>query len=276
MSFSVLLSVYKKEKPEYLKSSIDSVLNQTLIPNEIVIVKDGPLTSSLEEMLDTYIKKEPNLFTIISLNENKGLGEALRVGVLACKNEIIARMDTDDISLPERFQKQYELLISHPEIDLVGTNVAEFDEEPSNIISVKKVPLEMSDIVKYAKYRNPFNHMAVMFRKKAVLNAGNYKHFLWNEDYYLWIRMLLDKDKVANLPEVLVYVRSGKELYERRGGLKYFQQELKLQSFMLKSNFISLPIFMMNIVTRGLVRVIPNKLRGMIYNQLLRSKNNLG
>lgn len=187
--FSVLMSIYKNEKPEYLKKALDSILNQTLLPDEILIVKDGLLTPKLDKTLDEYAAKN-KIIRFLEFEKNRGLGLALREGVLACKNEIIARMDTDDIAKPDRFEKQIQYLKDNPQIALLGSWVTEFSDNENVPDTVTELPCSYEEIKKFAKKRNPFRHMTVLFKKTAVINSGNYRDFLWFEDYDLWVRML--------------------------------------------------------------------------------------
>lgn len=269
MKFSVLMSVYYKENPKYLKDAIESVLNQTVKADEIVIIKDGKLTVELDMILEEYTNKYKGLFKIIEFKSNRGLGVALREGVLSCSNEIIARMDTDDIARKDRFEKQLKIL-NDKNLDIVGSNIAEFDGEITNIISNRTVPENSKDIKLFSKKRNPFNHMTVMYRKDAVLKAGNYEEFLWFEDYNLWVRMFMAGAKAYNIQENLVNARTGREMFARRGGFKYIKQEVNMQNFMLRKKYISYKEYIVNLFERMMVRVMPNKLRGIIYLKLLR------
>lgn len=269
MKFSVLMSVYYKENPNYLKEAIDSILNQTVRPSEIVIIKDGKLTVDLEMVLEDYINKHENLFKIVEFKENKGLGVALETGVLQCSYDIIARMDTDDIAREDRFEKQLEIM-KIKKVDIVGSNISEFDGNISNIISQRIVPENSVDIINFAKKRNPFNHMTVMYKKEAILKAGNYKEFLWFEDYNLWVRMFLSGAKGYNIQENLVNARTGKEMFSRRGGFKYIKQEINMQKFMLSERYISTKEYTRNVFERMVVRIMPNKIRGLIYLKIIR------
>lgn len=270
MNFSVLMSVYFKEKPEFLKESIESLIHQTLKPSEIVIVFDGKLTDQLYSLLDNYKKAFPNLFKYVQLEQNMGLGKALEIGVTECSYGLIARMDSDDICHPERFEKQVNFLKSNPDVKVLGSWIGEFEEDPGKIESVRKVPATYEEIKEYAKTRCPLNHMTVVYWKDAVLKAGSYQTLMWNEDYYLWGRMLNNNIKIMNIPEVLVYARAGADMFSRRGGLKYFKNEVELQKKFLNMHFIDKQTFIINIITRGTVRILPNALRGFIYKNLLR------
>ena len=187
--FSVLMSLYIKECPEYLIASLDSVMNQTVKPSQIVLVKDGPLTDELEAALNEFLSREPELFTIVPLERNQGLGLALREGILHCDYELIARMDTDDICRKDRFELQLQEFEKNPELDICGSHVLEFEGTIDNIVAKRTVPLTDSEIKKYQKRRDGFNHVSVMFKKSAVLKAGNYRSCLLMEDTLLWANM---------------------------------------------------------------------------------------
>lgn len=269
-NFTVLMSVYAKENPTFLTEALDSVLAQTIEPSEIVLVKDGPLTFELEKVIDNYINKYPENFKIISLQENKGLGIALKIGVDNSSFDIIARMDSDDIAKSDRFEKQLKVLTLNPDVDIVGSYIKEFEGDITNILSVRKVPTSSKEIYDYARRRNPFNHMTVMFRKNAVYGAGNYKQSLYTEDYYLWARMIKNNSKMANIPESLVYARTGRDLFKRRGGLIYVKSEINLQKKLYSIGFINLWEAVINVGLRVLIRIMPNALRGYVYKKLLR------
>jgi glycosyltransferase involved in cell wall biosynthesis len=269
MNYSVLMSIYHKEHPDYFQISVESMLNQTIPPNEIVIVKDGPLSSELEIILNKL--KKDHRIKVISFEKNQGLGKALEVGLLACENEFIARMDTDDISKENRCEKQLALFYKDPKLSLVGTSISEFIDEPTNIVSFRRVPEEDHDIKKYMKTRSPFNHPSVMFRKSEVLKSGNYKHWNLNEDYYLWIRMLLNNCKFANIDEPLLNMRINEDTFLRRGGWAYFITQKRLFDFMLKHKIINLIEYSYNNIVRFITRLlIPNKTRMWVYSKLLR------
>lgn len=270
IQFSVLISVYKKEKPEYLKTALQSIINQTLKPAEIVIVKDGLLTQELDDCIKEYEKQYPELIKIIAFKENRGLGLALRDGVIACKYDYIARMDSDDIAKPDRFAKQFQYLKQHPETALLGTWITEFSKDENKPDTLTELPCTHQEILKYAKKRNPFRHMTMLLKKEAVIKSGNYRDFLWFEDYDLWIRMLQKGYIAANIPEYLVNVRADEEMFARRGGWSYLKQDYKFQKFMLKTGFISVLEFLCNVIIRSIVRLIPNDCRTYIYNKFLR------
>jgi len=270
LQFSVLMSVYKNEKPDYLREALESVVQQTVMPNEIVIVKDGLLTEELDAVINEYSEKYPALFKIVSFEKNRGLGLALKNGVLACSYEHIARMDTDDICKPNRFEKQINYLKENPCTALLGAWIKEFSDDKNKPDTITKLPCGNQEIVEFAETRNPFRHMTVIFKKQVVLDSGNYRDFLWFEDYDLWVRIIQKGYEVANLPEFLVDVRAGNDMFARRGGWKYLKQDLKFQRFLFNSRFINAFRFMRNVIVRSVVRLMPNCVRVCIYKNLLR------
>lgn len=270
MDFSVLMSLYYKEKPTYFEESMKSILNQTIVPSEIVIVLDGKLTDQLYHLVNKYKKLYTELIKLIELPDNLGLGKALQVGLEHCTYNIIARMDTDDICMPNRFEKQLHFMSENTDISVLGSWIVEFEDDINNKLSVKKVPLSSLEVEKFAKRRNPINHMTVMFKKEDILKVGGYLPFLWNEDYYLWVRMLNQGFKIANIDDTLVYARAGNEMYKRRGGFSYFLNEINLQNEFRSMGFINNIDRMYNIIVRGTVRLVPNSIRGAIYQNVLR------
>ncbi len=270
--YSVLMSCYKRETPGLLDEAIQSIINQTAPPNEIVIVKDGDLTPELHGVLDKYIETYPDLFKIVGYEENRGLGHALNFGLEYTNNELVARMDTDDLSVSDRFETQLKYFAEHPETDILGGDIAEFSTDPSRTVGKRKVPTENDEIYEYAKKRCPFNHMTVMYKKSAVINAGGYIDWFWNEDYYLWLRMLKNGCRFANTGTVLVHARVGEEMYRRRGGIKYFRSEAKLQKYMLKNGIIGFSTYFSNVMKRLIVQVLlPNRLRGWVFKKFARN-----
>ena len=264
------MSVYKNDSPSFLEQSIDSVVKQSVPPSEVVLVVDGPISDALrEKVLDK--QEEFEIIHSIFMSENKGLGNALKVAVDNAQYDVIARMDSDDISMPGRFEKQVRFMEDHPEIDMLGGQITEFVDSSDNIVGQRIVPTSNEEILQYMKSRCAFNHMTVMFRKQAVLDAGNYQDWFWNEDYYLWIRMMLNGCKFANLTDVLVNVRSGRNQYARRGGMKYFRSEAGIQRLMLNNKLISWPRYAFNVFVRWCIQVaMPNWLRGFVFRTLFR------
>lgn len=272
LKFSVITSVYKNDKPEFIRQAFDSItIGQTLCPDEVVVVVDGPVSQEINVVIDEYTQLHPQLFNIIRLPENQGLGKALKIGLEASKYDIIARMDSDDYSIPERFAMQVAYIESHPEIDIVGGNISEFIDNVDNVVGSRCVPLSHNQICDYMKVRCPFNHMTVMFKKQTVMNAGGYLDWHYNEDYYLWIRMALNNCTFANLPDILCYARVGKDMYARRGGWKYFKSEAKLQKYMFDRGLISFFRMGYNVLLRFVLQVcMPNKLRGFVFRKFAR------
>lgn len=267
--FSVLLSVYRKEQPAYLQQSLDSIFTQTLMPDEVVLVKDGPLTDELDQVIEEYCQKYP-ILKVVPLGQNQGLGKALNEGLKHCSYDLVARMDTDDIAKSYRFEKQVAVFESHPELDVVGAWIDEFEGDIRHVISIRKLP-EYNDVIKsYARQRNPLNHPVVMFRKSAVLSAGGYQHFPLFEDYYLWIRMLLNGSRFYNIPESLLYFRMSPDMFKRRGGWKYARDEFRFQHKLLELGFIGCSQFVKNVNVRFVSRILPNGLRGLLYKKILR------
>lgn len=256
MKFSVLMSVYIKENKFFFISSLESILNQTLCPDEIILVKDGPLENELDDIINTYTSAH-KFIKVLSLPQNVGLGYALKFGLEHCSNELVARMDSDDICYSNRFEKQIKFMTAHPEIDVIGTNIAEFDFSTDKIVSYRKLPSQFNEIVLFAKRRNPLNHMTVIFRKTAVLKAGGYMPFNGYEDYYLWVRMLLAGSKFINSSESLVFVRIGNNMLAKRQGIHFFKQELKLQQEFLNLKFINNSEYFTNVFLRAIPRLFP-------------------
>ena len=269
MKFSVLLSLYYKEKPEYLQQSIDSILSQTLLPDEIVIVKDGPLTEELDAILEEYRQKCPYL-KFVTLKENVGLGIALNEGLKHCSNELIARMDTDDICMPERFAKQVAIFIAHPEYDLVSAWVDEFAGTIDNVKTTRYLPELPDQIFEYGKRRCPVNHPVTMFKKSSVEKVGGYMHCLNLEDYYLWARMLVNGAKFYNIQESLLWFRISDEVFKRRGGFRYAKTEAAFMWELYKIGYIGAVIAILYGVLRFFVRVVPSSWRAYLYRNLLR------
>lgn len=270
--YSVLMSLYHKEKQEYLKQALESMIHQTVKPDEIVVVYDGPLNASLYELMDSYIEMYPELFKIVINEKNLGLGLALNKGLLACRNDLVARMDTDDISVEDRCERQLMEFEKDPDLSVCGSIIDEFIDNKDNIIAKRKTA-ETDDLIKNRmRKRCEVNHVSVMLKKSSVLKSGNYKDWFWNEDYFLWIRLCFNGYKFYNIQSSLVKVRVGKDMYERRGGLKYFKSEYKLQKYMLNIRMINVRIFLVNVLKRLIGQVlIPKSLRGYVYKKFLRN-----
>ncbi len=268
-AYSVLMSVYVKEKAEYFQKSIESMLEQTVPANDFVIMCDGPLTDELEQVIAKVTTEHPGLFQIIRLQTCGGLGNALRQGITCCKNELIARMDSDDISSRDRCEKQLKMF-KQQDLAIVGGNITEFADDISNINAVRKVPETNEEIRSFAKRRNPFNHPTIMFRKSAVLKAGNYIDCKGFEDYYLWVRMLKNGSKGYNIQDTLVYMRTDAGMYERRGSLSYAWLGVRARWRIYKTGYSSFTDFLVSGSAQVIMSMIPVKLRANFYGKFLR------
>jgi len=272
--FSIITSVYKNDKPEFVRVALDSMLvHQSVKPAEIVLVQDGPVPSELSALLNEYETKYPEVMHVIRLEKNGGLGNALKLGVENAKYDLCARMDSDDICLPDRFEKQLAYLEAHPECDIVGGQMTEFIDTPDNVVGRREVPLSNEEIYEFMKSRCALNHVTVMFRKESVLKVGNYQDWFWNEDYYLWVRMMMNHCVFANIPDVAVNVRSGADQYARRGGKKYFDSEIGIKKLMLKNGMITRKEYIINYVERFIIQLmLPNSVRGWVFRTFARKQ----
>lgn len=286
MGFSVLMSVYKKEKPEYLREALESVINQTLPPDEIVLVEDGPLTAELDKVVDdieallrqkaemtqhgqSYKERLPQL-KVVKLEQNQQLGRALAEGLKHCTNELVARMDTDDIAVSDRFEVQHRYMAEHPEIAVSGGLMEEFDPADESYRKVKNMPTSKENIKSYSRYRNPVNHMTVMFRKTKVEAAGGYRHFPFLEDYDLWTRMQAKGCEFANIDKVFVRARTERDIYKRRGGRKYCRQYLELRKQQRQLGLLNIKEYAVAIVLTIGMTLQPSWLRKLVYQRALR------
>lgn len=302
--FSVIMSIYKSDQPELVRVALDSLLQQTLLPNEIVIVADGPVPAELEqeiesfkfrvsklrttpnpsfakggdlvpedgkESLETRNQKPETIVTYLPQEKNGGLGEAMRIAAEAAKYDYLARMDSDDICLPDRFEKQMKCFEEDPELSLVGGMITEFDGEPENIIAKRILPLEDAEIKRMMRGRCAVNHVTVIFKKADLMKSGNYQPFWKQEDHYLWARMIEHGCKFRNIPDVVVNVRSGKDQIARRGGLRFYKSVVRVFWYMYRHGLISFGYFLYICTVRGIVQVLmPNRLRTWVYLHLLR------
>ena len=269
MNFSVLISLYIKEDPSYLRQSLESLFSQTVLPSEIVLVKDGVLTKELDVIVSNYQQIHSN-FKVVTLRENQGLGIALNEGLKHCSYDLVARMDTDDIAKPNRFEKQIRVFQQNSNIDICSAWIEEFEGDWHNVISIRMLPETHDEIAYYAQSRCPINHPVVMFKKSAVIRAGGYQHFPLFEDYFLWLRMLKNGAKFYNIQDSLLYFRTSSEMFKRRGGWKYAMDEYRFQKMMLEMDMISYKRFILNVMTRFPVRIAPNRVRSWLYKRALR------
>lgn len=270
MKFSVLMSVYIGSNEAEVRRCLDGVLSSTLVPDQTVVVVDGPIDEGLKAAVDEY--ENAGKITTVRLEENSGLAVALDEGLKACENELVMRMDTDDIVEPDRFALQVEAFENDPELSACGGHIAEWCDRPDEIISYRKLPLEHDDIVEFMKGRCPFNHMTVAFKKSEVAKAGGYKHLLYVEDYYLWVRMYLAGCKFKNIDKVLVRAHVDRDTFARRGGRKHYDSEKTLLKFMLENGVITRGRYIKSKTVRFIGGVmLPGKLRAWAYKKLLRS-----
>ena len=265
--FSVLMSVYIKEQPEYLRDSLTSIFNQTLTAKEVILIKDGPLTDELNAVIKQFEQEHKEL-RVIPYKVNRGLGKCLNDGIKLCTYEIVARMDTDDIAKPERFEEEYNFLSTHPEYDIVGSWIDEFISTTNNVIAKRKVPQHHKDIYEYAKHRCPVNHPTVMYRKKAVLAVDGYLEKYFPEDYFLWIRMLMNGAKFYNINKSLLWFRYSPDTIKRRGGWKYAKDEAIIQYNIYKLGFINFTTMVENVMIRFSTRILPHSIRKWIYKMI--------
>ncbi len=268
--FSVCMSVYHGDNVVYFREALESVFTQTRLPDEVVLVVDGPVTTEIDDVISDYSHKETPL-VVVRLEKNSGHAVARQTGLDSAHYEYTAIMDSDDIAIADRFEKQMAYLEDHPEIDVLGGQIKEFIGNPANIVGSRIVPLADSEIKTYLKSRCPMNLVTVVLKKDSVQRAGGYIDWYCEEDYYLWVRMTEQGMVFANLPDNLVNVRVGDEMYQRRGGVKYFKSEARLQKYMYRHSIISFPRYIYNVTGRFAVQVaMPNKVRGFVFQKLFR------
>lgn len=268
MKISVLISLYDKEQPDYLHACFESLAIQTLPAAEIIVVYDGAINKALQQVVSHWQAQLP--IRIVTLAQNIGLGPALNAGLSQCQYAWVARMDTDDICVPTRFEQQVAFIKNHPTISVCGGQILEFDTSPADAKQSRQVPTTPEAIRQYAKARNPINHMTVLYQKSAVLAIGGYQPAPLYEDYDLWIRLLQKNYQFANLAEVIVYARAGAAMFERRGGLDYAKNEMALQLRFYQQGFLSLVQLLKNLAIRLPVRLMPIGIRQWVYQRLLR------
>lgn len=269
--YSVCMSVYKNDDIVDFVTSVNSIYKQTIPPDEIILVIDGPIRINLQDTINELQRQIP-ILKVISLAQNMGHAIARQTCLNAAKNELCAVMDADDISISDRFEKQLKAFEEHPDVSVVGGLINEFMGNLKNVVGTRTVPEHDVDIKNYLKSRCPMNLVTVMLKKSDVMKVGGYQDWYCEEDYYLWIRLTLEGYKFYNIQENLVYVRVGEEMYQRRGGKRYFQSEAKLQKYMLDHEIISFPKYVYNVLVRWAVQVaMPNKVRGWVFQKLARS-----
>lgn len=268
--FSLLMSVYIKDNVDAFCRALESIQESTVKPSEVVLVLDGPVNEGHEKVINQF--SENLNIQVVRLPKNLGLGPALNEGMKVCKEEWIARFDSDDICLPERFEKQTEYISLHPEVDIVGGWISEFSLDESALSGNRVVPEKHEQIVSFAKFRNPFNHMTVMYKKAVVVSAGGYQNDFLYEDYALWVRMFLNGARSANLQQVLVLARTGNGMILRRGGWRYMRSEMLAQRKFAEIGFITKLQLLRNLFIRVPVRLAGQTVRSLFYRSMLRSK----
>ena len=267
--FSVLMSVYIKENPTFLEEAVESILHQTLKPSEVVIVEDGPLTPELYQVLEKLETQSSIPIKRYPLEQNRGLGLALQYGVLQCQYDVISRMDTDDIAVEDRFEQQFDLM-EKEKLDLLGGHIAEFIDQPDEIVSYRRVPIKHEEIIAYQRMRSAFNHMTVMFKKEMVLKAGNYEDGLYMEDDLLWLNMISAGARTGNVDQILCKVRVGAGMFERRGGLRYLKLYRQARQRMHARGQISYGEYLKSVLIQVVVALCPGFVRQFIFLKLLR------
>ena len=272
MEYSVLMSVYKNDNPVWVEEAINSILNQTIKTDDFIIIEDGPLTKELTKILKKYKTKFSEI-KIITLKTNVGLGLALNRGVKECKHPLIARMDADDISAPNRIEEQLKIFKKSKNISVVGTLAIEFVDNINQIKGYATFPETNAEIIKYAKKRNPLCHPSIMYKKKSVIDAGNYQYCHLCEDYDLWIRMIQKNNQFYNIQKPLHFWRISEDFYKRRSGIKYLKSILLFLKKHHKSNFFSKKEYYSAVIIRSIVYMMPNFLRTFVYKNFLRKKN---
>lgn len=269
-SYSVLMSVYHKEKPEYLRQAIESIQKQSFPTDDFVLVCDGSLNLKLDAVIAAKQQEMDKVLNVVRLAKNSGLGNALNEGIKYCKNELVARMDSDDIAYPDRCEKQMAVFNTRPEVSICSGIVEEFTTDP-DVVDTRRVPPENNaEIVEFAKKRNPFNHPCVMYKKSAVEAAGSYQDFYLLEDYYLWLRMLMIGYQGYNIQEPLLHMRAGSDMYLRRASWKYAKTQAKLFKYMKDNGFIGSGQYIKSCVIRSGSALAPNWLRKFMFEKVLR------
>ena len=266
--FSLLLPVYHRDDPGFLRRAFDSaVVEQERPPAEVVLVQDGPLGADLQAVVDEVRGSSPVPVVLVDLPRNIGLGRALNAGLVACHHELVARMDADDVSVPERFAVQVPVLEGGA--DLVGSALVEFDHDEDDVVSVRTPPLTEPEIVSWARFHQPFNHPTVVYRRAAVLAAGGYQDLPLLEDYWLFARMIHAGARVANVAEPLVRYRVGAGAYHRRGGTQLLRSEVELQRRLHALGFTTRAQYARNLAVRGGYRLVPQEVRRRAYRRFI-------
>lgn len=271
--FSVLISIYHKEQPEHFNTCMQSIWDhQTLKPSEIILVEDGPLTPELDLVIFQWKKKLDEVLKITKLTQNVGTGKAKNIGLVQCTYEIVCIVDTDDISVTDRFEKQINELMLDPELVVLGGQITEFIEDIDSPSGMRRVPLKNLELCNYAKRQSPFNNMTIAYRKTKIIEVGGYQHHLWMEDYNLFLRVIARGYKIQNLPDVLVYARIDNGMHARRKGYEYIKSEKQLLNLKKELKLQSSIHANMLFLIRSAFRLIPSSILGKFYNIFLRKK----
>ena len=271
-NYSVLMSVYRNEKPGFLRDSMQSIYDQTVPTDDFVLICDGPLTQRLNDVIQEMQSKFGKRLHVIRHEENHGLGYCLRTGILECKNELVARMDSDDISRKDRCEKQLEVFKKQPELSVVGSLVGEFAVTIAEVSTIRRVPETTDEIVKFVKWRSPMNHPSVMFKKQDILAVGNYPEVRNCQDWYLWTNLILNGYRLYNVQEILVFMREDNTTFKRRSGMRYFKIQKHLYDKMREAKFISLPQYMTAVSVRFCSAMAPNAVRQTLFKKFMREK----
>lgn len=271
--YSVLMSVYAKDRPEWLRAAVESMLSQTVPPSEFVVVEDGPLTDGLYKEIARFVAGSPGLFRVVSYSENRGLGYALREGMASCTKPVVARMDSDDLARPERLEVQLSLM-EEQGLDMVGSQVVEFVELPDQPVAATDLPEGHDAIVAYSKRRNPFRHPPMTFKREKVLEAGSYSpEFLYFEDWDLFNRMLAIGCRAGNVHETLVAMRVSPDFYARRGGVAYLCHAWRFKRSQIRRGWFTPVDFTVSFLPQAAVCLLPNAARSAVYTKMLRRRS---
>ncbi len=270
-NYTVIMSVYNKVIPEYLKESINSIINQSYKTNEFIIIKDGFLTAEQNKIIDETFLNNKEIVKIVNFDDNKGAGIAYNKGIELCTNKWASIMDSDDFADPTKFEKQMKYLSNHEDVDVIGSNAVEFMNIISNVVSTRIMPETNEEIISFGHGRCPIIQPTAIFKVEAVRNAGSYQHSPLTEDYDLYIRMIMNGCKFYTYQEMLYYIRTSKDFYKRRGGIKYLKPILGFKYKYYKKGFFTTKQFIKTFMSSLIVSLMPNKIRAIIYKKYLRN-----
>ncbi|MCT4490912.1 glycosyltransferase [Levilactobacillus parabrevis] len=271
MNYSALLSVYSKENPQYFNQALWSIYKQTEQPTEIIIVKDGPLTEELDNVIQKFSSVfNKNHIKYITLENkcNRGLGYSLNRGLKSCSEDLVARFDSDDINSIDRMSKTLKVFKNISSVSVVGGAIDEFSENIEESLDKREVPVTNEEIRNMSKSRNPMNHMSVTLKKADVLKVNGYEDIPYFEDYYLWMKLISNGYMLLNIPDVLVHARTNNSFYQRRTGLAYLRKEVNFQYKLFKNHMLTFPYFIRNIIFRGGLRLLSPRYIAFVYKIL--------